>query len=66
VAEGKKKSLELIQEAADQLGSNALLLQYLEALKSIAQSPATKIIPPLELLGVFSKILGGIEKKSGE
>jgi regulator of protease activity HflC (stomatin/prohibitin superfamily) len=66
VAEGKKRSLELIQEAAEKLGSNALLLQYLEALKSIAQSPATKIILPLELLGVFSKILSGIEKKSGE
>jgi regulator of protease activity HflC (stomatin/prohibitin superfamily) len=66
VAEGKKKSLELIQEAAEKLGTNALLLQYLEALKSIAQSPATKIILPLELLGVFSKILSGIEKKSEE
>jgi len=66
VAEGKKRSLELIQEAAEKLGSNALLLQYLEALKSIAQSPATKIILPLELLGVFSKILSGVEKKSGE
>jgi len=66
VAEGKKRSLELIQEAAEKLGSNALLLQYLEALKSIAQSPATKIILPLELLGVFSKILSGVEKKSGD
>jgi regulator of protease activity HflC (stomatin/prohibitin superfamily) len=66
VAEGKKRSLELIQEAAEKLGSNALLLQYLEALKSIAQSPATKIILPLELLGVFSKIISGVEKKSGE
>jgi regulator of protease activity HflC (stomatin/prohibitin superfamily) len=66
VAEGKKRSLELIQEAAEKLGSNALLLQYLEALKSIAQTPATKIVLPLELLGVFSKILSGAEKKSGE
>jgi regulator of protease activity HflC (stomatin/prohibitin superfamily) len=66
VAEGKKRSLELIQEAAEKLGSNALLLQYLEALKSIAQTPATKIVLPLELLGVFSKILSGVEKKSGE
>jgi regulator of protease activity HflC (stomatin/prohibitin superfamily) len=66
VAEGKKRSLELIQEAAEKLGSNALLLQYLEALKSIAQSPATKIVLPLELLGVFSKIISGVEKKSGE
>lgn len=59
VAEGKKRALELIQEAAMKLGPNALLLQYMETLKSIAQSPATKIVIPLELLGAFSKILGG-------
>lgn len=58
VAEGKKQALELIQEAAMKLGPNALLLQYLEALKSIAQSPATKIVIPLELLAGFSRILG--------
>lgn len=57
VAEGKKRALELIQEAAERLGSNALLLQYLDTLKSIAQSPATKIVIPLELLETFSKIL---------
>lgn len=70
VAEGKKRALELIQEAAEKLGTNALLLQYLESLKTIAQSPSTKIVIPLELLGTFSKILGGIstskEKEESE
>ncbi|MEM0001910.1 MAG: SPFH domain-containing protein [Desulfurococcaceae archaeon] len=66
VAEGKKRALELIQEAAEKLGSNALLLQYLESLKTIAQSPATKIIIPLELLGTFSKILGGISTQKNK
>jgi regulator of protease activity HflC (stomatin/prohibitin superfamily) len=60
VAEGKKRALELIQEAAEKLGSNALLLQYLESLKTIAQSPSTKIVIPLELLGAFSRIMGGV------
>jgi len=50
VAEGKRQALELIQLAAAKLGSNALLLQYLKALKSITQSPATKIVIPMELL----------------
>lgn len=58
VAEGKKRALELIQEAAEKLGTNALLLQYMETLKTIAQSPSTKIVIPLELLGAFSRILG--------
>ncbi len=63
-AEGKAKALELINEAASKLGPNALLLQYLEALRQIAQSPSTKIVIPLELLSGFTtlvKKLGGEE-----
>ncbi|MEM1542286.1 MAG: SPFH domain-containing protein [Ignisphaera sp.] len=58
VAEGKAKSLELINETAMKLGSNAILLQYLEALRSIAESPSTKIVIPLELLTTLTKIVG--------
>ncbi|MEM1845876.1 MAG: SPFH domain-containing protein, partial [Desulfurococcaceae archaeon] len=36
VAEGKARALELINEAAMKLGSNALLLQYMDTLKSMA------------------------------
>ncbi|MEM0489827.1 MAG: SPFH domain-containing protein [Ignisphaera sp.] len=57
VAEGKAKSLELINEAAMKLGSNAILLQYLEVLRSIAESPSTKIVIPLELLTTLTKIV---------
>ncbi|MEM1695911.1 MAG: SPFH domain-containing protein [Desulfurococcaceae archaeon] len=73
VAEGKARALELVQEAAAKLGSNALLLQYLDALKSIAQSPATKIVVPMELLTGFSKLVttfvpgqSATEEKKGE
>jgi len=66
VAEGKARALELIQEAASKLGPNALLLQYLEALKSIAQSPATKIVVPLELLTGFSRMLSIITPSRSE
>ena len=66
VAEGKARALELIQEAASKLGSNALLLQYLDALKSIAQSPATKIVVPLELLTGFSRMLSMITPSRSE
>jgi len=58
VAEGKARALELINEAAAKLGHNALLLQYLEALKSVAQAPSTKIVIPLELLSTMTRILG--------
>lgn len=58
VAEGKKRALELIEEAAAKLGVNAMMLQYMEALKTMAQNPATKIVLPMELLLGFAKMIG--------
>lgn len=63
VAEGKAKALELINEAASKLGSNAILLQYLDALRSIAEAPSTKIVIPLELLTTLTKVVGKSEQK---
>lgn len=63
VAEGRAKALELINEAAAKLGSNAILLQYLEALKSIAEAPSTKIVIPLELLTALTKVVGKGEQR---
>jgi len=62
VAEGRARALELIQEAASKLGPNALLLQYLDVLKAMAESPSTKIVIPMELLTTLTKVL----KKAGE
>ena len=64
VAEGKAKALELVNEAAMKLGTNALYLQYLEALKEIARSPSTKIVVPLELITAFTKIMSAVGAKS--
>uniref|UniRef100_A0A7J3QF98 SPFH/Band 7/PHB domain protein n=1 Tax=Ignisphaera aggregans TaxID=334771 RepID=A0A7J3QF98_9CREN len=63
VAEGKARALELINEAAAKLTSNALYLQHLDMLKEVAKSPATKIVLPLELVTAFSRIVGGIVKE---
>jgi regulator of protease activity HflC (stomatin/prohibitin superfamily) len=49
-AEGIAKSLDLINEAASKLGTNTLFLKYLETLGKIAESPATKIVVPMELV----------------
>ncbi|MEM0380784.1 MAG: SPFH domain-containing protein [Desulfurococcaceae archaeon] len=64
VAEGKARALELINEAAMKLGSNALLLQYMDTLKSMAQSPATKIVLPMELLSIMTSLLKTTESKT--
>jgi regulator of protease activity HflC (stomatin/prohibitin superfamily) len=63
VAEGKARALELINEAATKLTSNALYLQHLDMLKEVAKSPATKIVLPLELVTTFSRIVGNIVKE---
>jgi hypothetical protein len=49
--------LELLNEAASKLSPNALLLQYLDALKAIATSPSTKIVMPLEVLTFLQNLI---------
>jgi regulator of protease activity HflC (stomatin/prohibitin superfamily) len=66
VAEGKAKALELVNEAAMKLGSNALYLQYLEMLREIAKSPATKIVIPLELVTSFTALLKGFTREEAK
>jgi len=56
-AEGVAKSLELINEAASKLGTNTLFLRYLETLGKIAESPATKIVVPMELVSGVLQIV---------
>ncbi|RLE57620.1 MAG: SPFH/Band 7/PHB domain protein [Thermoprotei archaeon] len=70
-AEGITQALSMINKVARELDSRAMLLQYFEALKSIASSPSTKIVLPMEvfkLLGPLEKfsraIIGGGEKES--
>ncbi len=62
-AEGKRlssapaKALGLLNEATSKLSLNALLLQYLDALKAIATSPSTKIVMPLEMLAFLQNLI---------
>ena len=56
-AEGQAKALELLNEAALKLGQNAILLQYLEALKTMASSPSTKIVVPMEVLAYLQTLV---------
>jgi regulator of protease activity HflC (stomatin/prohibitin superfamily) len=56
-AEGQAKALELLNEAASKLGQNALLLQYLDALKAMAASPSAKIVLPMEVLTFLQSLV---------
>jgi regulator of protease activity HflC (stomatin/prohibitin superfamily) len=56
-AEGQARALELLNEVVSKLSQNALLPQYLDALKAIATSPSTKIVMPLEVLTFLQSLI---------
>lgn len=57
-AEGFSQALERIFAAAHQVDDRTMTLQYLEALKSLGQSPSTKYVIPLEFVELASQIGG--------
>jgi regulator of protease activity HflC (stomatin/prohibitin superfamily) len=66
-AEGFSLALSKIFEVAKTLDANTMSLQYLEALKQIGNSPATKLVVPMELTSLLSKVTGlADESFSGE
>jgi regulator of protease activity HflC (stomatin/prohibitin superfamily) len=61
-AEGFSLALDRIFSVAQHVDSKTMTLQYLEALKALGASPATKFIFPLE----FSKLLGPLGDMAGQ
>lgn len=62
-AEGFSAALTKINEAAVKLGPNTMLLQYLESLKKIAESPSTKIVIPIEFTQLLQPLRELFERK---
>jgi len=57
-AEGFALALEQIFKIARQLDSKTMSLQYLEALKRVGESPATKLLVPVELTQLLKPFIG--------
>jgi regulator of protease activity HflC (stomatin/prohibitin superfamily) len=57
-AEGYALALSKIFEAARQVDAKTMSLQYLEALKALGASPATKFVIPTELTNLFAPFTG--------
>ena len=53
-AEGYQKALEAIYAAAKEIDQHTMTLQYFETLKSMASSPSTKYIFPMEFTSLIS------------
>lgn len=58
-AQGYAKALEAIYAEARNIDGNTMLLQYLDALRTIGASPATKFVVPMEVTSMM-KDLGGL------
>jgi regulator of protease activity HflC (stomatin/prohibitin superfamily) len=61
-AEGFSLALAKIFETARGLDANTMSLQYLEALKALGQSDATKFIIPMEFSSLLGRVSGLAEK----
>jgi regulator of protease activity HflC (stomatin/prohibitin superfamily) len=56
-AEGFALALDKIQETAQGVGSNTMSLQYLETLKRIGESEATKFVLPVEFTSLLQPLI---------
>jgi regulator of protease activity HflC (stomatin/prohibitin superfamily) len=59
-AQGFAASLQAIDAMAKDAGSNTLMLQYLETLKTVGSSDSTKFILPMELMTMAQQVVGKI------
>ena len=64
-AEGFSEALQRIFGAARGIDEKTMALQYLEALKALGESPATKIIVPMEFTQLLRPLAGYIEQGMG-
>ncbi|MDD9955673.1 MAG: SPFH domain-containing protein [Anaerolineaceae bacterium] len=58
-AQGYAAALKAIEEEAHQAGDNTLQLEYLNTLREIGSSPATKMVLPLDILRMAQRFTGG-------
>jgi regulator of protease activity HflC (stomatin/prohibitin superfamily) len=65
-AQGYAEALTALYESAKHLDNNTMMLQYLEALKQIGQSPATKYIFPMEFTSLVKPLAGIAALAGGE
>jgi regulator of protease activity HflC (stomatin/prohibitin superfamily) len=64
--QGRAAGLQALVEQASQMDEKTMLLQYLDALKSIGGSPATKYVLPMELTGLAARFLSSMDDKTGK
>ena len=64
VADGYAQALGLIFSAAKNIDAKTMALQYLDMLKALGASPATKFIFPMEFTSLVTRLKGFVEESS--
>jgi regulator of protease activity HflC (stomatin/prohibitin superfamily) len=64
VADGYAQALGLIFGAAKNIDAKTMALQYLDMLKALGASPATKFIFPMEFTSLVTRLKGFVEESS--
>ena len=64
VADGYSQALGLIFSAAKNIDAKTMALQYLDMLKALGASPATKFIFPMEFTSLVTRLKGFVEESS--
>jgi regulator of protease activity HflC (stomatin/prohibitin superfamily) len=65
-SQGYSEALTTIYGAAKSVDAKTMAIQYLEAIKALGASPATKFIFPMEFTGLLSKIQSWVKGKDGD
>ncbi|MDQ2754280.1 MAG: SPFH/Band 7/PHB domain protein [Actinomycetota bacterium] len=65
-AEGYASALIQIYQSAHGLDANTMTLQYLDTLKTLGDSPATKFVVPVELAGLVAGMTSSIRRSLDE
>lgn len=63
-AQGYSESLSTVYSAAKAIDSKTMALQYLDALKALGASPATKFVFPMEFTALLSKVQSWVQSAS--
>jgi len=64
-AQGYSEALSTIYGAAKNIDTKTMVIQYLDALKALGATPATKFIFPMEFTGLLSKVQSWVREISG-
>ncbi len=61
LARGRAAALEALFEEAKDVDEKTLMLQYLDALRSVGSSPSTKFVVPMELTSMMNRFMGAMQ-----